>query len=394
MSDSIPPSGRPSQVPELAPLVRRIVGSRISDPATVEDLSQETLERLVAVESRLDPSALAPYAVVTAGNAVKGWARRREREVRHSPRMLDARQPEDPEELALEEEERRAVAAALRQIPAGERAPLIARDVEGLETREIADRLGTTPGALAVRLSRTRARLRVEYLLALRRVELPTAGCKRVLLALSTGDKRQQRALQAGEHLLACPPCAELSHPLVHRRRPLTVLWPVLGLDHLARWLRRTARAHPAPSVAAGFAVTGLAVWAALAFSGDEPRRPVLFVQAGSSVPLAGTEPMAPYAGMAVEARGVRVQSVVEPRGFWVGNSEADRVWVDVHDESEPPQLAAGQRISFQGTLVPNTAQTLERAGGGGADDRAQLEGQGYHVDVPSEGIRPAGSSG
>lgn len=236
--------------------------------------------------------------------------------------------------------------------------------------------------------------MRVEYLLALRRVELPTAGCKRVLLALSTGDKRQQRASQAGEHLLTCLRCAELSHPLVHRRRPLAVLWPFLGLDHLARWLRRTARAHPAPSVAAGFAVTALAVWAALAFFGDEPRRPVLFVQAASSIPLAGTEAMAPYAGMAVEARGVRVQSVVEPRGFWVGNSEAERVWVDVHDDSEPPPLAAGQRISFRGTLVPNTAATLERAGGGGAGDRAQLEGQGYHVDVPSETIRPAGPSG
>ncbi|MDQ4068539.1 MAG: sigma-70 family RNA polymerase sigma factor [Actinomycetota bacterium] len=379
-------------MPELAPLVRRVVGSRISDPATVEDVTQDTLERLVAIEGRLDPSALPPYAVVTARNAVRGWGRGRERELRHRPRMFDPRQSQDPEEQALQDEERGAVAAALERLPASERDPLIAHDVEGIDTREIADRLGTTPGALAVRLSRTRARLRVEYLLALRRVELPTAGCKRVLLALSAGDKRQQRASGAGEHLLVCPPCAELSRPLVHRRRPLAVLWPFLGLDHLARWLRRTARQHPVPSVAAGVTVAAVAVWAAVALSGGERPQPVLFVQASSPVPLSGTEPLAPYAGMAVEGRGVAVQSMVEPKGFWVGNSRTERVWVDVHDQSEPPGLVVGQRITFQGTLVANTADTLDRAGAGGASDREQLERQGYHVDVTADAIHPVSS--
>ncbi len=71
-----------------------------------------------------------------------------------------------------------------------------------------------------------------------------------------------------------------------------------------------------------------------------------------------------------------------------MGNSESERVWVDVHDQTEPPPLAPGQRITFQGILVANTPETLERAGGGGAGDRAQLERQGYHVDVPSDTIR------
>lgn len=389
VSDPSRPSDRPSEVPDLSALVRRVISDRISDPATAEDLTQETLERLVAIEGRLDRSALAPYAVVAARNAVRESARRREREQRLGHRMLDPRQPEDPGERALREEERRAVAAALERLPAADREPLVAHDVDGIEMKALAEQSGTTPGAMAVRLSRARARLRVEYLLALRRVELPTGSCKRVLLAVSTGDKRQQRTSAAGEHLLVCEPCAVLSEPLVRRRRPLAVLWPFLGLDHLARWLRRNARQHPAPTAAAGVATVAVAVWAAVALVGDGPA-PTLFVEAGSSLPLSGNEPMAPHAGKRVEARGARVQSVVAPTRFWVGESREERFWVEVDDSAAPPpRLVPGQRISFHGKLTANHAETLARAGGAPAD-RAQLERQGYHIDVSAEAIQPA----
>ncbi len=121
---------------------------------------------------------------------------------------------------------------------------------------------------------------------------------------------------------------------------------------------------------------------------------PALFVQADPLVALTGNEPMAPYAGMTVEARGARVQSEVDERGFWVGDSETDRVWVDVHDQTlPPPELAPDQRVSFQASRSANTPETLETAGRGGATDRAQLERQGYHLDVRGETIRlvPAG---
>lgn len=170
-----------------------MVGDRVSDPATADDLTQETLARLLAVEGRLDHTALAPYAVVTARKLARGLVRSQERALRHRHRMVDPRQPEDPEERALQEEDRRALADALERLPALERRFLLAHDVEGVETAVLAERSGTTPGAVAVRLSRARARLRVEYLLALRRVELPTLGCRAALLAISAGDKRQQR---------------------------------------------------------------------------------------------------------------------------------------------------------------------------------------------------------
>ena len=309
--------------------------------------------------------------------------------------MLDPRQPEDPAARALEDEDRRALAIALERLPGPERESLLAHDVEGVQTAALAERSGTTPGAVAARLARARARLRVEYLLALRRLELPTESCKPVLLAVSAGDKRKQRALGAGEHLLTCPECGGLSEPLVRRRRPLAALWPFLGLDHLVRWLRRSVREHPAPTAVAGVAAAAVGVWAVVAFTGGEPP-PELFVRARASIPLSGAEPMAPHAGMTVEARGVPVQSVVHPRGFWVGSSPAERVWVDVQDDSGTvPELAPDQRINFEGTLVANTAETLERAGRGGAEDRAQLERQGHHIDVAGGTIqRTAGRDG
>jgi anti-sigma regulatory factor (Ser/Thr protein kinase) len=80
--------------------------------------------------------------------------------------------------------------------------------------------LGVSAGAVAAQLNRSRARLRVEYLLALEDVEPPSDRCRPVLLALSLGDRRRQRELDAARHLLECDLCASLSQPLLERGRP------------------------------------------------------------------------------------------------------------------------------------------------------------------------------
>ncbi len=79
---------------------------------------------------------------------------------------------------------------------------------------------------MAAQLARARARMRVEYVLVLRGVELPSDSCRSVLLALSIGDQRRQKALDAGSHLLSCATCAELSEPLLARKRVLVGLLP------------------------------------------------------------------------------------------------------------------------------------------------------------------------
>jgi anti-sigma regulatory factor (Ser/Thr protein kinase) len=70
---------------------------------------------------------------------------------------------------------------------------------------------------VAAQLNRTRARLRVEYLLALEHSEPPSDRCRPVLFAISSGDRRRQREVGAARHLLECQLCARLSPPLTER---------------------------------------------------------------------------------------------------------------------------------------------------------------------------------
>ena len=206
-------------VVELVPLLRRVIGARVRDRHVVEDLVQETLTRVMAARRRLEPRTLAPYAVVTARNLTRSLATSEDRSRRHAHRLIDLREPVLPEDEALRREESRAITTALAKLPQQDQEALVAHEVEGTDTTTLAASRDSTPGAVAAQLSRARAKLRVEYLLELEQAEPPTARCRPVLLALSAGDRRRQRDLDAGGHLLACAWCARLSEPLLDRRR-------------------------------------------------------------------------------------------------------------------------------------------------------------------------------
>src|SRR5918993_3863118 len=210
---------QPAQITELIPLVRRIVAARIPDRATVDDLVQETLARLLAAVGRIEPGMLEPYAIVTARNMVASHWRDQDRQRRHQHRVIDLRPPDAPDEDILARENRDAVIAALTRLTDRERETLLAHEVSGQDTRSLAAELGSTAGAVAAQLNRTRARLRVEYLLAVEHTEPPTDRCRPVLLALSSADRRRQREVDAARHLLECDLCARLSEPLVGRAR-------------------------------------------------------------------------------------------------------------------------------------------------------------------------------
>jgi RNA polymerase sigma factor (sigma-70 family) len=222
-------AGRPTSdfehddVVELAPLLRRVIGARVRDGQVVEDLVQETLTRVMAARQRLEPRALTPYAVVTARNLVRSLATNEDRSRRHAHRLIDLREPVLPEEETVRREESRAITTALGKLPQQDQEALLAHEVEGLDTTTLAVSRDSTPGAVAAQLSRARAKLRVEYLLELEPTEPPTPRCRPVLFALSAGDRRRQRDLDAGGHLLACSWCARLSEPLLDRRRTAAV---------------------------------------------------------------------------------------------------------------------------------------------------------------------------
>jgi RNA polymerase sigma factor (sigma-70 family) len=201
-------------------MVRRIVAARVTDDATADDLVQETLARVLAAMPRVGPGMLEPYAIVTAKNVVASLWREQDRHRRNQHRVLDLGHPDAVDEGLLAREERAAVGQALARLSDREREALLAHEVHGRDTRSLAGDLGSTAGAVAAQLNRSRARLRVEYLLAMEQTEPATDRCRPVLLALSSGDRRRQREVDAGRHLLECELCARLSQPLLERGQP------------------------------------------------------------------------------------------------------------------------------------------------------------------------------
>ncbi len=204
------------EIVDLDDLLRRVVGRRVADRDVVEDIVQETLARLLAAQDRLDGRAIGPYAIVTARNLITSRWQRDETGKRHEHRLFDPRGETPPDEALLENEEAEALRTALGRLRPAERKVLVAHEVEGRDTRALADDLESTPGAVAAQLNRSRAKLRVEYLIEMGG-EPPSRECRPVLLSLSAGDRRRQSEVDAGYHLLDCDFCAALSGPLFER---------------------------------------------------------------------------------------------------------------------------------------------------------------------------------
>ncbi len=389
-ADATGGEGGDTAVVELHALVTRVVGARVRDPDTADDVVQETVTRVLAARGRLDDGALAPYAVVTARNIVRSLGRDEGRRRRHSHRLVEGAMAPSPEDEVAQEEERAALGLAWSRLGSEERRALADHEVAGTAVAAMAEKSNSTPGAVAVRLARTRDKLRVEYLLALRRTELPSARCRSVLLAISARDQRRQEALAAGEHLLRCECCASLSEPLVKRSRPLVALWPLLaawqvlrrlgrGVSKAARW----ARGHPvhATGAGAGLAVVGASL---IMFTGSDSgwlrsgERSLLPPPSASEVVAAGQPP--------VEARSITVQSVLTPTGFWVGTNGNDRLFVELLAPPAFP-VAAGQEVSFSGYIEANHEDSVERFGLTGPDAE-QFRQQGYHLHAEGNVIR------
>jgi len=69
---------------DAAEVVRRVVAHRTSNPDLVEDVTQETMARLVGQRIRLEDDAVIPFAIVTARNLLNSHARREDRDRRHA----------------------------------------------------------------------------------------------------------------------------------------------------------------------------------------------------------------------------------------------------------------------------------------------------------------------
>jgi serine/threonine-protein kinase RsbT len=216
-TDSPAEQGGSADVAALIPLLRRVIGARVGGHPAAEDLVQETLVRVLAARDRIEPGMLEPYAIATARNVVASMWRQNDRSDRNQHRLHDPSEPEAPEERLVASEESGAMSAAIQRLTERERQILLAHEVSGQDTRSMAAEVDSTAGAVAAQLSRARARLRVEYLLALEHAEPPSDRCRPVLMALSSADRRRQRELDAGGHLIGCELCSRLSEPLLGR---------------------------------------------------------------------------------------------------------------------------------------------------------------------------------
>ncbi|MDQ3146363.1 MAG: sigma-70 family RNA polymerase sigma factor [Actinomycetota bacterium] len=390
---------------DAAEVVRRVVAHRTSNPDLVEDVTQETMARLVGQRIRLEDDAVIPFAIVTARNLLNSHARREDRDRRHAHRLVELSEPDRPEDGLLREEEQRAIRVALARLSDRDREALIAKETGGATTRDLAEAAQTSPGAIAVRMAAARAKLRVEYLLSYRKTAPPTPRCRPVLVALSAGDRRRQRALDAGEHLLDCDTCASLSEPLLQRKR-LAAWWPFVLLPAAIRLALRAMKEHPAHSAASISVAAGLFAGAGLLLvDRPEPSRALVSVDLPTTsttiasaievegdpvLPLGSGQDLGRYASRAVNVRGATVQAVVADEGFWIGSDDQQRVWVQllVGPGESAQEVRPGQRVSFDGIFVASPAGFAADVGVVPSEGAAQLQAQGFHIEVPAADAR------
>lgn len=384
----------------LVPALRRYVAALVADPHDQQDVVQETLTRMLATASRLSDGVAPGYAFAVARNLIYDRRRERTRFTAVAPRLADPRVPDEPDAQVLAREERTALAEALAALPPEHRDVLVAHAVDRTSLRALGG--NGTPGALAAKLARARARLRVDYVLAFRGVHLPTPRCHPVLLALSAGDRRRQAALDAGAHLLTCPVCPDVSVPLLSRERALAGLLPsgALALAGNRPGAGTVARAAAATTAVAAV-VAGLV---AVAVLGPDSATPPAAdtstaVPRASGAPSAGADPcldrLPPASGADASAgtqacmSDVEVVSVPANEGFWVRTADGSRAWVQLSVRSESDRrIRAGQRVTLKGTLVRHGADFPASVGVNAGEGAAELARQGLHVRVEPTDLR------
>ena len=255
---------------DVEAVVRRTLAARTRDQHLVEDLTQETLARLTGTEHRFSPDAQRAYAVVTARNLLASHFRRQSVRGRHLHRLLDDEGSDDPAQATLDKEESGAMTSALSQLEPADRDLLMRHEVSGTDLATLAGEANVTSGAIAMRLARARANLRLEFLLAFRRMKLPTHHCRPVLLAFAVGDRRRQTQLDADEHVRTCSACTQLVGPMTQRDRRIAG-WLLIPVAEGLRRGWRALRSHPvhAASTALILAGTG-ALFVAVRSPNDE----------------------------------------------------------------------------------------------------------------------------
>lgn len=136
----------------------------LGNPADAEDVCQEAfLIALERLEECREPQRFAAWLMRIVRNRALNF--RESRSLRAGvplERAAEAAGGDDPGREAERSELRQRLLAALAVLPESQREVVLLHDLEGWRHREIAELLGTSEGAVRVRLHEARRRLRSE----------------------------------------------------------------------------------------------------------------------------------------------------------------------------------------------------------------------------------------
>ena len=111
----------------------------------------------MASRSRVEHESLVPYAITTARNLIASLVQREQRARRHAHLFAEVDEPEPrPEDELLRQEEVSLVGTAMARLTAAEQDILLAHEVAGHGHGDARGEPGSTPGAVAAQLNRTR----------------------------------------------------------------------------------------------------------------------------------------------------------------------------------------------------------------------------------------------
>jgi RNA polymerase sigma-70 factor (ECF subfamily) len=145
-----------------APAVRRLAAFALADPQDAEDAAQDSLAKLcVRIGQFRGDSRFTTWLYALVANTCRDLGAH-ERRRAHQPldRVVEQAGADEPQDLALERDRRRALAAHLAGLSADQRQVMVMKDVLGLSYDEIAAALEMPVGTVKCHAHRGRARLR------------------------------------------------------------------------------------------------------------------------------------------------------------------------------------------------------------------------------------------